>query len=168
MGFIKPDEGKCTILNQDCFKKAHIIQNQVGYLAGEIAFINDMSAKDYINFIADMKKIKDRNRIDELLKIFELETNVKIKKMSKGMKQKVGIVTAFMGSPEVLILDEPTSGLDPLMQNKFVELLLEEKKKGTTIFISSHMLEEIEKTCDRTAIIRNDITGDIICCHPFP
>ena len=132
MGFIKPDEGKCTILNQDCFKKAHIIQNQVGYLAGEIAFINDMSAKDYINFIADMKKIKDRNRIDELLKIFELETNVKIKKMSKGMKQKVGIVTAFMGSPEVLILDEPTSGLDPLMQNKFVELLLEEKKKGTT------------------------------------
>ena len=104
MGFIKPDEGKCTILNQDCFKKAHIIQNQVGYLAGEIAFINDMSAKDYINFIADMKKIKDRNRIDELLKIFELETNVKIKKMSKGMKQKVGIVTAFMGSPEVLIL----------------------------------------------------------------
>ena len=64
MGFIKPDEGKCTILNQDCFKKAHIIQNQVGYLAGEIAFINDMSAKDYINFIADMKKIKDRNRIE--------------------------------------------------------------------------------------------------------
>lgn len=162
MGFIKPDEGKCTILNQDCFKKAHIIQNQVGYLAGEIAFINDMSAKDYINFIADMKKIKDRNRIDELLKIFELETNVKIKKMSKGMKQKVGIVTAFMGSPEVLILDEPTSGLDPLMQNKFVELLLEEKKKGTTIFISSHMLEEIEKTCDRTAIIRNGKIIDIL------
>ena len=162
MGFIKPDEGKCTILNQDCFKKAHIIQNQVGYLAGEIAFINDMSAKDYINFIADMKKIKDRNRIDELLKIFELETNVKIKKMSKGMKQKVGIVTAFMGSPEVLILDEPTSGLDPLMQNKFVELLLDEKKKGTTIFISSHMLEEIEKTCDRTAIIRNGKIIDIL------
>lgn len=162
MGFIKPDEGKCTILNKDCFERANIIQNQVGYLAGEIAFINDMSAKEYINFIADMKKIKDRKRIDELVKMFELETNVKIKKMSKGMKQKVGIVTAFMGSPEVLILDEPTSGLDPLMQNKFVELLLEEKKKGTTIFISSHMLEEIEKTCDRTAIIRNGKIIDIL------
>lgn len=162
MGFIKPDEGKCTILNNDCFERANIIQNQVGYLAGEIAFINDMSAKEYINFIADMKKIKDRKRIDELVKMFELETNVKIKKMSKGMKQKVGIVTAFMGSPEVLILDEPTSGLDPLMQNKFVELLLEEKKKGTTIFISSHMLEEIEKTCDRTAIIRNGKIIDIL------
>lgn len=162
MGFIKPDEGKCTILNKDCFERANIIQNQVGYLAGEIAFINDMSAKEYINFIADMKKIKDRKRIDELVKMFELETKVKIKKMSKGMKQKVGIVTAFMGSPEVLILDEPTSGLDPLMQNKFVELLLEEKKKGTTIFISSHMLEEIEKTCDRTAIIRNGKIIDIL------
>ena len=162
MGFIKPDEGKCTILNNDCFERANIIQNQVGYLAGEIAFINDMSAKEYINFIANMKKIKDRKRIDELVKMFELETKVKIKKMSKGMKQKVGIVTAFMGSPEVLILDEPTSGLDPLMQNKFVELLLEEKKKGTTIFISSHMLEEIEKTCDRTAIIRNEKIIDIL------
>ena len=75
--------------------------------------------------------------------------------MSKGMKQKIGIVNAFMHQPEVVILDEPTSGLDPLMQNEFVELVLEEKKKGTTILMSSHMFEEVEKTCDRTAIIRS-------------
>lgn len=161
MGFIKADKGTCTILNKNCFEDANSIQNKVGYLAGEIAFINDMRAKEYINFIADMKKIKDRKRMNELIEMFELETNVKIKKMSKGMKQKVGIVIAFMGNPEVLILDEPTSGLDPLMQNKFVELLLEEKKKGTTIFMSSHMLEEIEKTCDRTAIIRDGKIIDI-------
>lgn len=75
--------------------------------------------------------------------------------MSKGMKQKIGIVNAFMHQPEVVILDEPTSGLDPLMQNEFVELVLEEKKKGTTILMSSHIFEEVEKTCDRTAIIRS-------------
>jgi ABC-2 type transport system ATP-binding protein len=74
--------------------------------------------------------------------------------MSKGMKQKIGIITAFMADPEVIILDEPTSGLDPLMQNRFIDLILEEKKKGRTIFMSSHIFEEIERTCDRTAIIR--------------
>ena len=74
--------------------------------------------------------------------------------MSKGMKQKIGLVCAFMNDPEILILDEPTSGLDPLMQNKFVDLILEEKKKGKTVLMSSHIFEEIEKTCDRTAIIK--------------
>lgn len=162
MGFIKPNSGTCTVMGKDCFKQASEIQENVGYLAGEISFINDMTAKEYIKFIADMKKINDRKRINELIKIFELETNIKIKKMSKGMKQKVGIVTAFMGSPELLVLDEPTSGLDPLMQNRFVELLLGEKKKGTTIFMSSHMLEEIEKTCDRTAIIKDGRIVDVL------
>ena len=75
--------------------------------------------------------------------------------MSKGTKQKIGIVCAFMNEPEVVILDEPTSGLDPLMQKKFIDLILEEKKKGTTIFMSSHIFEEIEKTCDRTAILKD-------------
>ena len=75
--------------------------------------------------------------------------------MSKGTKQKIAIVCAFMNEPEVVILDEPTSGLDPLMQKKFIELILEEKKKGTTIFMSSHIFEEIEKTCDRTAILKD-------------
>ena len=78
----------------------------------------------------------------------------KIKKMSKGMKQKIGIITAFMHDPDILILDEPTSGLDPLMQNRFIELLAEEKKKGKTILLSSHMFEEVERTCDRIGIIR--------------
>lgn len=162
MGFIKPDKGICKILGKNCFEKANYIQNDVGYLASELAFIEDMKAIDYINFMADMKKIEDKTRIEELIQIFELELNIKIKKMSKGMKQKVGIINAFMTKPKILILDEPTSGLDPLMQNKFINLLLEEKKKGTTIFISSHMLEEIEKTCDRTAIIRNGKIVDIV------
>ena len=90
-----------------------------------------------------------------MLERFESNPKGKIKKMSKGMKQKLGIVSAFMHNPDILILDEPTSGLDPLMQNRFVELIAEEKKKGKTILLSSHMFEEVERTCDRIGIIRN-------------
>ena len=102
-----------------------------------------------------MKSIKNKKRIKELIGLFELDANRKIKNMSKGTKQKIAIVCAFMNEPEVVILDEPTSGLDPLMQKKFIELILEEKKKGTTIFMSSHIFEEVEKTCDRTAILKD-------------
>lgn len=87
--------------------------------------------------------------------MFELDPKGKIKKMSKGMKQKVGIVSAFMHDPQVLILDEPTSGLDPIMQKRFIELIQREKSKGKTIFISSHIFEEVEKTCDRISIIKD-------------
>lgn len=154
MGFIKPDSGTCSILNMDCFKEAEKIKEKLGYLAGEIAFFDDLTGIQLLNFLANMKGIKDKSRMNELIERFELDPKGKVKKMSKGMKQKIGIVSAFMSNPEVLILDEPTSGLDPLMQNRFVDLILEEKKKGKTILMSSHIFEEIEKTCDRTAIIR--------------
>ena len=97
---------------------------------------------------------RDSGRTQELLERFELRPTGAIRRMSKGMKQKLGIVAAFMHDPKVLILDEPTSGLDPLMQNAFVELIQEEKQRGKTILMSSHMFEEVEKTCDRIGIIR--------------
>lgn len=155
MGFIKSDKGNAKILDMNCFDKRENIQSKLGYLPGEIAFMDEMKGDDFINFIAEMKSIKNKNRIKEFIDIFELDANRKINKMSKGTKQKIGIVCAFMNEPEVVILDEPTSGLDPLMQKKFIDLILEEKKKGTTIFMSSHIFEEIEKTCDRTAILKN-------------
>ena len=155
MGFIKSDKGNAKILDMNCFDKRENIQSKLGYLPGEIAFMDEMKGDDFINFIADMKSIKNKNRIKELIDIFELDANRKINKMSKGTKQKIGIVCAFMNEPEVVILDEPTSGLDPLMQKKFIDLILEEKKKGTTIFMSSHIFEEIEKTCDRVGILKN-------------
>lgn len=155
MGFIRPDEGGCSILGMDSFKDAAKIQQNLGYLAGEIAFLDDMSGIGLLNFLAEMKGVRDKSRMQELMERFELDPKGKVNKMSKGMKQKIGIITAFMNDPKVLVLDEPTSGLDPLMQNRFVDLILEEKKKGKTIFMSSHIFEEIEKTCDRTAIIRS-------------
>lgn len=154
MGFVKPQKGNCKILGKDCFKQAGEIQRDLGYLAGEIAFMEDMNGRQLLSFLSEMKGLKDTRKREDLLERFELDPSGKVRKMSKGMKQKIGIIAAFMADPQVIILDEPTSGLDPLMQNRFVELLLEEKKQGKTIMMSSHIFEEIEKTCDETAIIR--------------
>lgn len=155
MGFIKPDSGHLSILGMDCFKDADKIQRSLGYLPGEIAFIDSMKGIEFIRFVARMKKMKDLGRAQALMDMFELNASGKLRKMSKGMKQKIGIVCAFMNpEADIFILDEPTSGLDPLMQNRFVELILAEKKCGKTILMSSHMFEEIERTCDRAAIIR--------------
>ena len=155
MGFIRQDSGSACVLGMDCFADCDRIQRSLGYLPGEIALFDQMSGRAYLRFIADMKGMKDRSRMEELIEFFELNPEGKIRKMSKGMKQKIGIIAAFMHRPDILILDEPTSGLDPLMQNRFVELILQEKKRGATILLSSHIFEEIEKTCDRTAFIRD-------------
>jgi len=155
MGFLKPEKGYCTIGGKDCWKDRAEIQKTLGYIPGEMVFFDDMTGTEFLSFMAKYRKIKSNGRIKELLDRFELDPRSKLKKMSKGMKQKVGIVTAFMHDPEVLILDEPTSGLDPLMQNRFIELVLEEKAKGKTILMSSHMFEEVERTCGRVAIIKN-------------
>ena len=117
-------------------------------------FFEDISGAEFLKFIAEYRRIGTQNRKGELLERFELNPKTKIKKMSKGMKQKLGIVAAFMHDPDILILDEPTSGLDPLMQSRFIDLIADEKKHGKTILMSSHMFEEVERTCDRIGIIR--------------
>ena len=106
-----------------------------------------------------MKNIQDMSKAKELIEFLELNPKNKMKKMSKGMKQKIGLVIAFMQDAPILILDEPTSGLDPLMQNKFVELIHKAKKEGKTILMSSHIFEEVEHTCDRVVIIKE---GEIV------
>lgn len=155
LGFMKPDKGVCSIQKMDCFEKASVIQKDLGYIPGEIAFIEGMDGAEYLKFITDMRGAKDTAYQKELLDMFELAPKGKIRKYSKGMKQKLGIVAAFMHNPQILILDEPTSGLDPLMQNRFIDLILSEKKKGKTILMSSHMFEEVERTCDNVLIIKD-------------
>ena len=154
MGFIRPDSGTAFIEGMDCFRQHPEIQKRLGYLPGEIALMDGMSGIGYLNFMADMKNIRDKSRMKELMDYFELDPKGSIRKMSKGMKQKLAIICAFMQNPEILILDAPTSGLDPLMQKRFIDLVLDFKKKGATVLLSSHIFEEVEKSCDRTAIIR--------------
>lgn len=162
MGFIKPDHGEVKILGLDCFEKANLVQKELGYLPGEIAFMEEMTGIQFIKFIAQMKNIKDMSKAEELMNFLELDAQGKMKRMSKGMKQKIGLVIAFMQDSPILILDEPTSGLDPLMQNKFVELIQRSKKEGKTILMSSHIFEEVEHTCDRVVMIKE---GSIVAAE---
>lgn len=154
MGFIRPDSGTARIGGLDCFRDRARIQANLGYLPGEIACMDEMTGTAFLEFMARMKKLRDRTRMNELVDYFELDPARRIRKMSKGTKQKVGLVCAFMGRPDIILLDEPTSGLDPLMQNRFIDLVLEEKRRGATIILSSHLFEEVERTCDRVAFIR--------------
>lgn len=155
LGFSNANEGLVTINGMNCRLESEELQKIIGYLPGEIAFFDNMTGVEFLDFLCDMRQLKDLSRRKELIECFELEITGRIKKMSKGMKQKLGIVAAFMHRPEILILDEPTSGLDPLMQNKFMTLLTEEKKKGTTVLMSSHIFEEVYKICDRVGIIKD-------------
>ena len=155
MGFIRPDERQRAHRGLGLLQpSAARIQERLGYLPGEIACMDEMTGAAFLEFMARMKKLRDRTRMNELVEYFELDPARRIRKMSKGTKQKVGLVCAFMTSPDIILLDEPTSGLDPLMQSRFIELVLEEKRRGATILLSSHLFEEVERTCDRVAFIR--------------
>ena len=154
MGFSKADNGTLLINNLDCWKDKTKIKKDIGYLPGEIALPDDMTGIEYLKLIDKMRKTNDLSYANKLLEYFEINPDMKIKRMSKGMKQKIAIVMAFMHNPEILLLDEPTSGLDPLMQEKFIKLVKKEKQKGKTIILSSHIFEEISKVCDRVGIIK--------------
>ena len=153
LGFIKGDSGNCSILDLDCWKKPSEIQKHIGYVAGEIALPDGLNGQKLIEEIAQMRECK-LDRTVELCEYFDINLKNKIKRMSKGMKQKIALVLAFMHDPDIILLDEPTSGLDPLMQEKFCKLVLNEKKRGKTILLSSHIFNEVEKTCDRVTIIK--------------
>lgn len=167
MGFLHAKEGICKIQGKDCGSEAAAIQKNVGYIPGEINLLEDMTGMQFLHFMWKYRGMKKNGRMDELIQRFELDPKGKIKKMSKGMKQKIAIISAFMHDPKILILDEPTSGLDPLMQMKFVELILEEKEKGKSILMSSHIFEEIEKTCNRVGIIKNGMMVSVETIENF-
>ena len=153
LGFMKPQSGKCEIMGIDCWENPSQVQEHIGYVAGEIAFPDSVSGWAFIRQIAAMRG-GDICRAEELCDFFQFKPDGPLKHFSKGMKQKTALVIAFMHDAGIIILDEPTSGLDPLMQAKFCDLISKEKERGKTIFMSSHMFEEVERTCDRVVIIK--------------
>ncbi len=155
MGFSKPQSGSTAIMGKDSWENAAMLQNTVGYLPGEIALPTGITGAEFLDMMAKMRHVKDKSYLGSLLDRFELDPNVDTKKMSLGVKRKLAVVTAFMHDPDILILDEPTSGLDPIMQQTFIDYILEEKKRGKTIFLSSHIFHEVDATCDRIAIIKD-------------
>ncbi len=158
MGFSKPDSGNTYIFGEPSFQKYYDFMQKVGYIPGEIALPQGLTGKQFIEMMQNLQKIKNQARLNEMLDMFELSSSAlagETKRMSLGIKRKLAVVTAFMHDPEVLVLDEPTSGLDPLMQERFVRFIHEEKSRGKTILLSSHIFTEIDSTCDRIAIIKD-------------
>lgn len=154
MGFIRSDSGQGKIFGLDIWKESDKIMKDLGYVAGEVAIPEYMTGISYLKVLAEIRKDVNWDYVKKLIDYFELDATRKIKKMSKGMKQKVALIAAFMHKPKVLIMDEPTSGLDPLMQEKFNKLVKTFEKEGTTIFMSSHIFSEIDNICNRVAIIK--------------
>ena len=154
LALIHPTSGSAKIFGKDCIKFAPEIANEIGYLPSEVFYYDNMRVIDLLKYSASFYKKDCSKRIIELSEIMELDLNKKIDDLSYGNKKKVGIIQGLLHEPKLIILDEPTSGLDPLMQRKFFDLLQEENKKGATILFSSHILTEVQKMCNRVAIIK--------------
>lgn len=160
LGLIDSTKGEFEILGKSNSKKQDILKD-IGYMPSETMFYNGMKVKDVIRFSAELRNADCKAEAMALCERLQLDTEKKIDELSLGNKKKVGIVCALQHKPKLYILDEPTSGLDPLMQKEFFELLKERNEKGATIFLSSHILSDIQRHCNRAAIIRE---GRLIAC----
>ncbi|MFJ8065072.1 ABC transporter ATP-binding protein [Psychrobacillus sp. NPDC096426] len=154
MGFTNPQQGHAAINGMRCNEQTSKILRNVGYLPGEIALPEGLTGWEFIKMMQGLKNSHNEERLQYLLDKFQLDPSGKTKRMSLGNKRKLAVVTAFMADPDILLLDEPTSGLDPVMQQTFIDFMKEEKKRGKTILLSSHMFGEIDAICDRIAIIK--------------
>jgi ABC-2 type transport system ATP-binding protein len=156
---IYPSGGSAKIFGKDVIKFGPEVRRDIGYLPGEVFYYDKMKVIDLLEYSASFFKRDCTKRLHELAEIMELDLTRRIDDLSYGNKKKVGIVQGLLHQPKLILLDEPTSGLDPLMQQKFFNLIIEENKRGATIFFSSHILAEVQRMCNRVAIIRE---GEIV------
>ncbi|CVI71658.1 putative ABC transporter ATP-binding protein YbhF [Eubacteriaceae bacterium CHKCI004] len=154
MGLIRPTGGSASIFDLDCHSKASVIARDVGYLPSENSYYENMKVRELLQYTADLYGMDCKTKMKELADRLNLDLSRKIADLSLGNKKKVGIVSAIMTSPKLIIMDEPTSGLDPLIQQAFYDILKEENSRGATVFFSSHVLSEVQKLCDRLAILK--------------
>lgn len=161
MGFLKAQSGSAQIAGMDCWKDSAKIKRLVGYVPGEIAFPPDGTGTMFLKRQMAMFGKEDDAYIAYLCDRLQLDATAPLKSMSKGMKQKTALVAAFMHKPDILLLDEPSTGLDPLMRDVFLDLVKEQRDRGCTIFMSSHIFDEMEQVCDRVALIKNGEIADV-------
>ena len=154
MNFIQPSQGTASILGKDVVKDSVEIKKDVGYLSGDFAVYPKMTGKQYLSYLSDLQS-PAKGYVKELSRLLKAELDKRLGELSRGNRQKIGLIQAFMHQPRVLILDEPTSGLDPLMQEVFYKLVTEAKQRDASVFISSHIMSEVQKTCDKVGIIRS-------------
>lgn len=152
MDFMRPTAGSISILGQDSVKDSVELKEKIGYLSGDVRLYSKWTGKEHITFLRRLCKKEDI--ADELVDRLGLNASMKARQLSSGNRQKLGIILSLMFEPELIIMDEPTTGLDPLLQNTVYDLLREATQKGSTVFVSSHNLAEVDKMCDRVAIIK--------------
>jgi len=161
LGLIKKTSGEAKVLGRDIEKEKTAILQEVGYLPAEAVFYSGMKVRDIIKLSADLRKKDCSAEARVLCDRLQLDVTRKVEELSFGNRKKVAIVCALQSNPSLLILDEPTGGLDPLMQKEFFDIVRERNEKGTTVFLSSHILSEVQQNCGRAAIIRE---GEVIAC----
>lgn len=159
LGLLKPTSGQVTIMNKDAWKDAVEIHKRVSYVPGEANLWPNLTGGEVIDLFLSLRGNSNQKKRDELIELFDLDPSKKCRAYSKGNRQKIALISAFASESDLYILDEPTSGLDPLMERIFQECVLNVKKQGKSVLLSSHILSEVEKLCDRVAIIRE---GQII------
>ena len=159
LSLIYPSGGSATVFGKDVVQYGPEIRQDVGYLPSEVFYYDKMKVIDLLNYSASFYKKDCTQRIKNLAELMELDLKRRINDLSYGNKKKVGIVQGLLHSPKLIILDEPTAGLDPLMQNRFFDLIQQENQNGATVFFSSHILSEVQRLCNRVAIIRE---GEIV------
>lgn len=162
LNFIYPTSGHAKILGLDSVADSDKIKEFIGYVPSEVRYYDDVAVKDIIKYAQSFYPKTKNEEVDKICKELELDMNKKMGELSLGNKKKVAIAQAIIHSPKVLILDEPTNGLDPLMQKKLFNILIREKEKGTTVFLSSHNLTEVQNLCDRVCVIKEGSVVDII------
>jgi len=159
MGLIKPTRGSVFLMGHELRDSRLFVLKNIGYLPGDPGFYTDVTGNEYLVYLMKLRAGGRRHgawhRLDELKKEFNIDYKKKIAGYSKGIRQILGIIQAFMHGPRLIILDEPTSGLDPVMQERFYRLVEREKEEGRTVFLSSHNLNEVERICDRVGFIKN-------------
>jgi len=154
LSLIHPTSGSATIFGKDCIQYGPELRQHIGYLPSEVFYYDRMKVIDLLKYSASFYPGDNTQRMHELAEVMELETNRRIEDLSYGNRKKVGIVQGLLHRPKLLFLDEPTAGLDPLMQRKTFQLIREENQRGVTVFFSSHILGEVQRMCNRVAIIR--------------
>lgn len=154
LDFIRPSSGAIELFGKNNQQGGAELRNSIGYLPGDVVLPKGFSGKEFLTYLGKLNGKIDHNYVKQLSKKFEAQLDKKMHHLSKGNRQKIGIIQAFMHQPDILILDEPTSGLDPLMQEQFYSLIGQVSQRGATILLSSHSFEEVERTCGRIGILR--------------
>jgi ABC-2 type transport system ATP-binding protein len=155
LGLYRPTSGRMRVLGRDPGRDSVAIHRQVGYLSGELALYPRLTGREHLHRFGQLRRMRDTRYRDELIERFGAELDRPVRALSKGNRQKIGLVLAFMHRPDLLLLDEPTSGLDPLLQDEFIRLVRETVAEGRTVFLSSHELDEVQRLVDRVSIIRD-------------